>query len=300
MPVINLHTLPQFSDRMTWLYLEYGRVEQTDSGLIFSDKTGETPLPVAALSTLLLGPGTVITHRAATAAAQMNCLLSWVGEGMVRMYAASTGGTHQTRGLYRQARRWADPVMRLTVVRKMYTLRFREELSPDLTLQEIRGKEGARVKAGYREAAQEFGMKWVRREYDPKNWDKADLPNRCLSSATACLYGVVHAALVSAGYSPALGFVHSGAPLSFVYDVADLYKFELAVPVAFATAARPPREPERAVRKECRAAFLTGKLMDRIVDDVDKLLTIPEADDAGDEPDGLPSPFTGGTDTLDD
>src|SRR3990172_1666760 len=113
MPVINLHTLPQFSDRITWLYLEYGRIEKTDNGLIFCDKTGETPLPVAALSTLLLGPGTVITHRAACAAAQMNCLLTWVGEGVIRLYASATGGAHQTRNLYRQARRWADPNSRL-------------------------------------------------------------------------------------------------------------------------------------------------------------------------------------------
>lgn len=298
MPVIDLHTLPQFSDRMTWLYLEYGRVEKTDNGLIFRDKNGETPLPIAALSTLLMGPGTVITHRAATAAAQMNCLLSWVGEGMVRMYAASTGGAHQTRGLYRQARLWANPEWRLAVVRKMYTQRFQEELGPELTLQEIRGKEGARVRAGYQQAAQEFGVKWVRREYDPRNWARADLPNRCLSAATACLYGVVHAALVSAGYSPALGFIHTGAPLSFVYDVADLYKFEMAVPAAFAIAARPPKEPERTVRKQCRTVFLAQNLMERVLKDVDSLLTLPEAQHAGDELDGLPSPFAGGTDAL--
>ena len=298
MPVINLHTLPQFSDRMTWLYLEYGRVEQTDSGLIFCDKTGETPLPVAAVSTLLLGPGTVITHRAATAAAQMNCLLSWVGEGMVRMYAASTGGTHQTRGLYRQARRWANPNTRLAVVRRMYEKRFGEKLSPDVSLQEIRGREGARVKACYQQMAQVCGIKWVRREYDPSDWNKASLPNRCLSSATACLYGVVHAAIVSAGYSPALGFIHTGAPLSFVYDVADLYKPELAVRIAFEVAAKPPKDPEREVRKRCRAIYLQNNLMERILPDVSDLLNVSEADDGGDEPDGVPSPFAGGIDTL--
>src|SRR3972149_867693 len=97
MPVINLHSLPQFSDRMTWLYLEYGRIEKADDGLIFRDKTGETPIPIASLSTLMLGPGTVVTHRAAIAAAQMNCLLAWVGEGMVRTYASATGGASGRR-----------------------------------------------------------------------------------------------------------------------------------------------------------------------------------------------------------
>ena len=300
MPVVNLHTLPQFSDRISWLYLEYGRVEKTDNGLIFRDKTGETPLPVAALSTLLLGPGTVITHRAACAAAQMNCLLTWVGEGVIRLYASATGGAHQTRNLYRQARRWADPLSRLAVVRRMYEKRFGEALSPDLVLQEIRGREGARVRAAYQRLAQECGIKWVRREYDPANWDKADLPNRCLSSATACLYGVVHAALVSAGYSPALGFIHTGAPLSFVYDVADLYKLELGVRIAFEVAAKPPKFPDREVRKRCRAAFLSTNLMERILPDVEDLLNVSEADDDGDELDGLPSPFAGGIDAVAD
>lgn len=282
MPVVNLHTLPQFSERMTWLYLEYGRVEKSDNGLVFSDKRGETPLPVAAVSTLLLGPGTVITHRAAVAAAQMNCLLAWVGEGAVRTYAVATGGASQTHNLLRQARLWADTRLHLAVVRKMYSRRFGEQLSPELSLQEIRGREGARVRATYSRMADEIGIRWVRRQYDPANWDSADMPNRCLSSATACLYGVVHAALVSAGYSAALGFVHTGAPLSFVYDIADLYKPEMAVRIAFEVAAKPPEHPDREVRKRCRTAFLRTNLMSRVLPDVTEVL------DVGDEPDGLP------------
>jgi CRISPR-associated protein Cas1 len=297
MPVVNLHTLPQFSDRMSWLYLEYGRVEKTDNGLIFRDKTGETPLPVAAMSTLLMGPGTVITHRAAVAAAQMNCLLTWVGEGVIRLYAAATGGANQTINLQKQARLWANPRTRLGVVRNMYAARFDEVLSPDLSLQEIRGKEGARVKQLYQRVAQECGIRWVRREYDPKDWNAADLPNKCLSAATTCLYGVVHAALTSAGYSPALGFVHIGAPLSFVYDIADLYKPDLAVRIAFEVAAQPPKSPDREVRKRCRAAFLTNNLMERILPDVQRLLSV-EVEDGSDEFDGLPSPFAGGADAL--
>jgi CRISPR-associated protein Cas1 len=301
MPVINLHTLPQFSDRMSWLYLEYGRVEKTDNGLIFRDKTGETPLPVAALSTLLMGPGTVITHRAAVAAAQMNCLLTWVGEGAIRLYASATGGSSQTRALYRQARIWADPVTKLAVVRKMYALRFEEDLAPDLDLNAIRGREGARVKAAYQDIARQSGVRWVRRQYDPKEWQAADLPNRCLSSATACLYGVVHAALTSAGYAPGLGFVHTGSPLSFVYDIADLYKMDLAVRIAFEVAAKPPpKNPEREVRKRCRDVFLKTNLLDRILPDVDEILTLDGDRHDRDEPDALPPELEGGTDPLDD
>jgi CRISPR-associated protein Cas1 len=175
----------------------------------------------------------------------------------------------------------------------MYARRFGEELPETMSLQEIRGKEGARVKAGYQELAKACGIRWVRREYEVTDWNKADLPNRCLSAATACLYGLVHAAMTSAGYSPALGFIHTGAPLSFVYDVADLYKPELAVKVAFEVAARPPKDPEREVRKRCRTKFLFCKLMERILPDIAELLTVAEVSDGGDEPDGVPSPFAG-------
>ena len=292
MPVINLHTLPQFSDRMSWLYLEYGRIEKTDNGLIFRDKRGETPLPVAAMSTLLLGPGTVITHRAACAAAEMNCLLTWVGEGAIRMYAASIGGTSQTQNLQHQAKLWADEQAHLAVVRKMYAKRFGEKLPIELGLQEIRGREGARVRAAYTAIGQETGVRWVRRQYDPTNWNSADLPNRCLSSATACLYGVTHAAMVSAGYSAALGFIHTGSPLSFVYDIADLYKPEMAVRIAFEVAANPTKNPEREVRKRCRAAFLKTDLMSRILPDINEVLNV------SDEFERLPASLTGRVNAL--
>jgi CRISP-associated protein Cas1 len=291
---INLHELPQFSDRMGWIYAEYGHIEKDDNGLLFQDKNGNTPLPVAAISMLMLGPGTTITHRAVIAAAQMNCLLSWVGDGVTRTYASALGGASQTHNLLRQARLWADPAKHLAVVRKMYEMRFRDPLSPELDLGQIRGKEGARVRATYTRIAQEVGIHWTGRLYNPNQWAEADLPNRCLSAATACLYGVVNAALISAGYSPALGFIHTGKPLSFVYDIADLYKPELAVRIAFLVARKNPKQPEREVRKLCREAFYREHLMARILPDVQEALNV------GDDVDGQPALTEGGIDALDD
>jgi CRISPR-associated protein Cas1 len=296
---INLHELPQFSDRISWVYAEYGEIEKDDNGLVFQDKTGSTPLPVAAVSMLMLGPGTTITHRAAIAAAQMNCLISWVGEGVTRTYASSTGGASQTHNLLKQARLWADPQAHLAVVRKMYAMRFEEPLDPGDTLQQIRGREGARVRSAYLRIAQEVGIRWSARRYEPGNWSAADLPNRCLSAANAALYGVVHAALISAGYSPALGFIHTGKPLSFVYDIADLYKLDLAVRIAFEVAAQKPEHPEREVRKRCREAFYSTHLMARVLPDVAAALDagsavlskseIEEMFYVGDDGDGLPA-----------
>lgn len=206
------------------------------------------------------------------------------------MYALGTGGASQTTNLQRQARLWADPLSHLAVVRNLYAMRFPDPIPPDTTLEQIRGMEGARVRSMYQRIAQEVGITWVMRHYDPNNWARADLPNRCLSAATASLYGVVHAALVSAGYSAALGFVHIGKPLSFVYDVADLYKPDLAVRMAFQVAAEKPEHAEREVRKRCRDAFYKARLMACILPDVHKALSIQTDED---ELDWLPVPDSG-------
>src|SRR5512136_1419359 len=162
---INLHTLPQFADRISWIYVEYGHLEKDNDGLVFIDKAGRTPLPVAATSMVMLGPGTTLTHRAVIAAAQMNCLLSWVGEGVTRTYALSTGGASHTTNLQRQARLWADPALHLAVVRNLYAMRFPDPIPPDTTLEQIRGMEGARVRSMYQRLAQEVGITWVMRHY---------------------------------------------------------------------------------------------------------------------------------------
>lgn len=294
MSIVNLHSLPQFADRVSWIYTEYGEIEKADNGLVFQDKNGATALPVAAISMLMLGPGTSITHRAVIAATQMNCLVAWVGEGVIRSYASALGGANQTHNLQRQARLWANQNLRLAVVKKMYAMRFSEPVEQKETMEQVRGREGARVRAMYVRLAQETGIRWAGRRYDANNWEAADLPNRCLSSATACLYGVVNAALISAGYSPALGFIHIGKPLSFVYDIADLYKPELAVRIAFEVAAQRPEHPDREVRKRCREAFFKTRLMEKILPDVQEALNV------GDDVDREPAVPAWGADAVDD
>ena len=128
----------------------------------------------------------------------------------------------------------------------------------------------------YQLIAQKYGVKWSGRNYSPEAWDVSDLPNRCLSSATAALYGVTEAAVLAAGYAPAVGFIHTGKPLSFVYDVADIYKFETVVPVAFKIAAGNPPNAERAVRLACRDVFRQTRLLERIIPDIEEVLAAGE------------------------
>jgi CRISPR-associated protein Cas1 len=270
--------LPKLRDSLSYLYVEHVRIEQTDLGVEFLDKHGHTLIPIANLTCLLLGPGSAITHAAVQAIVKAGCLIVWCGEEGVRCYAQGLGETHQAYKLMRQAELTCDPVRRLQVVERMYRARFREPLPAGLTLQQIRGLEGQRVRQGYAEAARKYGIRWEGRSYDRGNWNASDPVNRALSAANACLHGICHAAVLTAGYSPGLGFIHQGKQLAFVYDIADLYKMRLTVPVAFATVAEDPPRLETEVRKRLRQAFRNMKLLARILPDIERLLQLdPEA-----------------------
>jgi len=159
----------------------------------------------------------------------------------------------------------------------MYEFRFGEKSPERRSIEQLRGIEGARVRKMYELLAQRYGLKWDKRQYDPNNWDRSDLLNKCVSAANACLYGITEAAVLAAGYAPAIGFIHTGKPLSFVYDIADLFKFNTVVPVAFQIAARKPHhEPERAVRLACRDIFRREKTLGRIIPTIEDILAAGE------------------------
>jgi CRISPR-associated protein Cas1 len=268
----DLHLLPRFDDRLSYLYLEHGIIDQHHQSIAYHSKTGIVPVPVAALAVLMLGPGTSVTHAAMRVLAEHNCLVIWSGEENVRYYASAMGGTRSSSTLLYQAWLASDPERRNSVVRRMYELRFQESIDDRLTLQQIRGKEGLRVRSAYAKLGEQFGVTWSGRSYDRGDWAKADPINRAISAANSCLYGLCQAAILSIGLSPAIGFIHTGKQLSFVYDVADLYKVEITLPIAFQMAAEPKDDLEREVRLRCRDTFRETRLMDRIIPDIGNLL----------------------------
>ena len=169
-----------------------------------------------------------------------------------------------------------DDNARLKVVRKMYEMRFKEKPPERRSVEQLRGIEGARVRKMYQLLAQQYRVKWDNRNYDHSEWGSGDIPNRSLSAATACLYGICEAAILAAGYAPAVGFIHTGKPQSFVYDIADIFKFETVVPVAFQVAGRKSHNPERDVRIACRDAFRQSKLLKRIIPTIEQILAAGE------------------------
>jgi CRISP-associated protein Cas1 len=276
----DLHALPKVRDSFSYLYAEHCRVDREDKAVALHDAAGKTPVPCANLTTLMLGPGTTITHAAVQTLADNGCLVLWTGEQGVRFYALGMGETRAARHLLRQAYLCTHDPLRLRVVRRLYEMRFPEPLDEGLTLQQIRGREGIRVREAYARTSRETNVPWHGRSYRRDLWADADPVNRALSAANSCLYGVCHAAIVSAGYSPALGFIHTGKMLSFVYDIADLYKADLTVPVAFrVTAETAGSFMEGEIRRRCRDAFHEQKLLQRIVPDIERALDVIDPTD---------------------
>lgn len=270
--MVRLRTLPKARDRISFLYFEHCRIEQDEQAIaIFQDKS-KFFVPCAAISTLLLGPGTSITHAAIKTLSDNTCEVQWVGQDLMRFYANGRSGSGNVRRLLHQATAWADSVQRMAVVRRMYEFRFDETPDEALSLQQIRGLEGVRVRTLYQDWSKKTGVDWTGRNYKTEDWDAANPINRALSIANTCLYAVCQSALHSVGYSSALGFIHTGKPLSFVYDIADMYKAETTIPSAFEAVSETYFDLDRHVRRKCREQFSDYRLMNRLTKDIDRVL----------------------------
>lgn len=289
MGYIPLKPIPE-KDRMSMIFIRKGQLDVRDGAFVVIDEVnGERMhIPVGSVACLLLEPGTRISHAAVKLASVVGTLLIWVGDAGVRLYSAGQpGGARSDRLLY-QAQLALDDQLRLKVVRKMFELRFGEPPPLRRSVDQLRGMEGARVRKTYQLLAKQYGVKWHGRRYDPNQWDASDVANQCLSAATACLYGITEAAILAAGYAPAIGFLHTGKPQSFVYDIADIVKFETVVPAAFGVAKRSPVAPEREVRIACRDAFKKTKLLQRLIPMIEEVLAAGEIDPPLPAPEAMP------------
>ena len=277
----DLQALPQIGDRLTFLYLEHCQINREDSAILVRDERGTTRIPAAAITVLLLGPGTTVTHRAIELIGDAGVGIVWVGEHGVRFYASGRPLTHRAQLLMKQAQLVSNQRTHLAVVRRMYQLRFPGEDVSGLTTQQLRGREGVRVRKAYRTAAKEWNLPWSGREFDPDNFSSGDPVNQALSAGHACLYGVAHAVIAALGCSPGLGFIHVGHERSFVYDIADLYKADLTITIAFEMAAKKPDDLPSAVRRRIRDEMAARHLLEQIVRDIRFLLSDDDQPDDG-------------------
>ena len=277
MTFIPIKPIP-IKNRHSMIFISMGRIDVKDGAFVVIDEVnGERMhIPVGSLACLMLEPGTRISHAAVKIAAVTGTLIIWVGEAGVRLYSAGQPGGARSDKLLYQAKLALDESLRLKVVRKMFELRFDESPPERRSVNQLRGIEGVRVRKTYELLAKQYGVSWKGRKYDPRDWDAGDITNKCISAATSCLYGVTEAAILAAGYAPAIGFLHSGKPLSFVYDIADILKFETVVPLAFKIAAKSPSQPDRQVRIACRESFRESKLLKRLIPLIEEVLDAGE------------------------
>ena len=282
-----LETLAPAKERWTPIYLEHGRLEVDDSSVKWIAANGTLcRIPVATVSTLLLGPGTTVTHAAVKACAECNTPLCWTGEESMRFYAFGLAPNHTNNMPRRHAEVWADKRRRTRIARAMFSMRFPDADVSRKSVKELRGMEGLRVRTLYAKMGTEYGVTWKGRNYDRSNWNMADGINRALSAANASLYALCAAVITSLGYLPSLGFVHDAGTLPFVYDVADLYKHLTSIPASFLAVKQNPDDDGTLVRKLLKQHIESERILQRMPKDLARLLDCqePTATQAGEHP----------------
>lgn len=274
------------ADRHGLLWLEYGRLSVEDGTLRFVAAKSETldagdyAIPYQAVSMILLGPGTSLTQDVLRLCARHGTLIAAVGEGGVKSYTAPPMGQGRSDVARRHAERWSDSKLRLDTARRLYAWRFGRIL-PHRDIETLRGIEGARIKESYKLVAQRFGIPWHGRRYDRQNPNAADLPNQALNHAATFVEAAADLAVAAVGALPPLGFIHEDSSNAFTLDIADLYRVDLTLPLAFGTASAvldgKVDNLEREIRKRAAKLFRQEKLIPRMIDRIKELLDVDDS-----------------------
>jgi CRISPR-associated protein Cas1 len=239
---------------------------------------GDHSIPFQMISCILMQPGTTVSHDALRLLARHGTGLLAVGEGGVRLYASMPFGPGDSQRARKQVQAWADERKRSKIVRRMYAWRLGEVL-PDSEIAVLRGIEGARAKQMYSNLAQRFGIPWSGRRYDRQNPEQNDLVNQAINHAASAVEGAAMVAVAVAGAIPSLGFIHEDSGHAFTLDIADLFRDEITLPVAFgAVRGADLRTIERAVRKLAATTFRKQQVIARMIDRIKELF---DADDGG-------------------
>lgn len=276
----DLHSLPKLRDSLSFLYMDKAVIEQDDSAIVAIKGESRIPIPIAAMTVLMLGPGISITHAAIKTITDCGCVVVWCGEDSSKFYAFGHGETRNAENLLHQAKMCSDESLHMKVVYRMYAIRFPDMKTDGMSLQQVRGLEGIRVREAYRRASQINKIKWAKRDYKTTDWDSSDPINKAISYANTLLYAICEGAILSLGYSSGLGFIHTGKMLSFVYDIADIYKATTTIPAAFEAVARGDENLLAEVRKSCRKYMVSEKILSRLPIDIAYVLDNKKTDEA--------------------
>jgi len=275
------------ADRHGLLWLTRGRLAVGDGVLQFTCAgseelaAGDYTIPYQGVSIILLGPGSTLTHDVLRLLGRHGTLLAAVGSGGTKFYTAPPMGQGDSDMARRHAMLWSDETSRLDVARRMYAFRFGRVL-PHRDISVLRGIEGGRIKELYSVEAERHGIPWKGRRYDRNNPSATDVPNQAVNHAATFVESAADVAVAAVGAIPPLGFVHEQSSNAFTLDIADLYRADLTIPLAFQIARRVLDDPtlsiERELRYEAARQFRRRKLIPGMIDRVKDLLHV---DDSG-------------------
>jgi len=272
------------SDRHGLVWLDRGKIEVENGCLKFVTaghgdlEPGDYQVPHQSLSIILMGPGTSVTHDALRILARHGCALAAVGEGGVRFYTAPPLMPDSSRLARNQAELWSNPVKRMDVARAMYAYRF-GQLVKTRDISVLRGQEGARIKRSYQIVADRYGIEWKGRRYDRANPNAGDTANQALNHSASAMRAAASVAVASVGAIPQLGFVHEDSGQSFVLDIADLYRHETTLDIAFGAAQKSEQSGEsidRLVRRRANQLFRERKIIPNMIDRIKSLLVVDQ------------------------
>lgn len=271
--------VPQ-SDRFGLLWLSRGNLVVRD-GTLYFNAAGDGDLAKGAyaiafqtVNCVLLQPGTTVSHDALRLLHRHGTGLVAAGEGGVRYYASMPAGPDRSALARRHALAWADETERLRIARTMYAWRLGEVL-PASDIAVLRGIEGARMKETYRQLADAYGVAWKGRRYDRSSPTANDLANNAINHASAAVRALAEVAVAVTGAIPQLGFIHEDSGHAFSLDIADIFRDDTLLPLAFGAMKqfRPDGqdEIERLVRREARDLFRSGRVIERMIQKVKEL-----------------------------
>lgn len=270
------------ADRHGLVWLDRGRLEVEDGCLRFVTAgggdlaPGDYQIPHQSISNVLLGPGSSVTHDALRLLARHGCALAAIGTGAVRFYTAPPLMPDTSAIARNQVRLWSSPQKRMDVARAMYALRF-GEIVRTRDIEVLRGQEGARIKRAYILAAERHGIRWSGRIYDRASPEAGDLANQAINHAGSAMTAAASVAVASVGAIPQLGFVHEDSGQSFVLDIADLYRHDVLLDIAFGAVKTAKGEPiERVVRRHAAQLFRQREVISGMIDRIKQLLA-PDA-----------------------
>jgi len=273
-------------DRHGLIWLSRGRLFVEDGTLRFictesaELEAGDYAIPYQNVSLILLGPGSTVSHDVLRILARHGTLLAAVGEGGTKFYTAPPMGQGHSEVARAHARLWADEKVRLDTARRMYAFRFGKIL-PHRDISVLRGIEGARMKETYRIQADRYRLPWEGRRYDRHQPEGADIPNQAINHAATFVECAADVAVAAVGALPPLGFIHEDSSNAFTLDIADLYRAEVTLPLAFRVARQALDNSglnlERTLRREAAMEFRRGKLIPKMIDRIKELLGVHDA-----------------------